>query len=45
MVFNGLLADAQFSGNLLVQVSLSDVVEDFRLPGGEWRNEGFGLTL
>ena len=44
MVFNGLLANAQFIGDLLVKIALSDIIKDFYLSRGEGADDSFGLS-
>ena len=45
VVLDGLLADIQDVSDLLVEVTLSHVIEDFRLSWGEGGDEGGGLLL
>ena len=42
MVFDGLFADAKLDGNLLIEIALCHVGEDFGLPWCEGGDKGFG---
>ena len=45
MIFYGLLANAKLKCNLLVKIALGNIIEDFYLSRGKWRNKVFGFTL
>ena len=44
MSFYGLVLNAEFNGNLLIKIALSDIIEDVCLSRGKWGDEIFRLT-
>ncbi len=45
MVLDGLLADVQCGGDLLVEIALRDELEDLGLPGGQRREHALRLGI